>query len=347
MKASFMTLSLAFVLGVAQITPAPAQSLESAQAAFDRGDYRVALQQFQLLADRGNQQAKYALGIMHYQGTGVEKNYSQARSLFQAAAEQGMPHAQLRLGLMYANGEGGRYTNTWDVQRHEWRREGEVMLTDGYAWLALAAQSFPPGEEKDEANATRDRVGARMTARQIDAANRMASMYAERIRAIDDRKQQATQQAAAAEEKRRQDEQKRQDAARERTAALENTKPKCSQIRFAGIAVGGMPQNLAFIKNSGDVGDILARNPLSCGPNALTQTYTCSGAAYLEQEVAYILGWGEDYYQVATPLDLTRGRKDVMLFIDRQSAQCLDQKPPSTEFSANLQNFLLHHNRYR
>src|SRR5713226_6578892 len=94
----------------------------------------------------------------------------------------------------------------------------------------------------------------------------------------------------------RKDEQDRHNL--ERAQAMEASRPHCTLVRFTGIAVGGAPINLEAVRHAEDPEDLVARNPLTCGPNALTQTYACHGAAFLLERTAFIVNWSKDYFQV-------------------------------------------------
>ena len=52
-------------------------------------------------AAKGEADAQYNLGVLHYKGQGVKKNPQEAMRLFKAAAEQGHTDAQRNLGLMF------------------------------------------------------------------------------------------------------------------------------------------------------------------------------------------------------------------------------------------------------
>lgn len=125
------------------------------------------------------------------------------------------------------------------------------------------------------------------------------------------------------------------------------SRPKCSFISFTGIVVGGGLSDLQTIKNERNKSDLLARYPLRCSPSAISQTYVCSGAAFISRKEGHIIDWTNDAYQIVTPIDLMIGRKDTMVYINRSDAVCLNKQLPSLDFSENMINFLRSHNRYR
>lgn len=57
-------------------------------------------------AEDGDVNAQYNLGIMFYNGEGVEKDYANAMHWFVMAANQGDAEAQFNLGIMIGRGEG-------------------------------------------------------------------------------------------------------------------------------------------------------------------------------------------------------------------------------------------------
>ena len=55
----------------------------------------------------GNAEANYLLGDLYYNGNGVSKSFSTAKSYFRLAAEAGLAEAQYMMGVMARNGQGG------------------------------------------------------------------------------------------------------------------------------------------------------------------------------------------------------------------------------------------------
>ena len=79
-----------------------ALGLKQAVWADDVSDFKETLQ----VAEQGNAEAQFNLGLMYDNGQGVRQDYAQAVQWFGKAAEQGLANAQYNLGVMYANGEG-------------------------------------------------------------------------------------------------------------------------------------------------------------------------------------------------------------------------------------------------
>jgi TPR repeat protein len=64
------------------------------------------LDEMKALADQGDADAQYNLGIMYDNSKGVPENYAEAVKWYRKAAEQGYAAAQFELGLMYESGIG-------------------------------------------------------------------------------------------------------------------------------------------------------------------------------------------------------------------------------------------------
>ena len=86
--------------------PTAAQTFDESLAAYDRGDYATAHRGFRNLAEQGDANAQYALGVMFDTGEGVPQDYAEALKWYRRAAEQGNDDAQNSLGNMFDSGEG-------------------------------------------------------------------------------------------------------------------------------------------------------------------------------------------------------------------------------------------------
>ncbi len=131
------------------VTPVAAGYDEGA-AAFIRGDYELAWQEWRALGERGHQSAQYNLGVLYSIGLGVDQNDIEASRWFRRAADRGLPAAQMRLGTAYLEGKGV----TED-------------LKEAYFWFTLAATHFSLGEQHEQAVAARESTGAGLTRAQI------------------------------------------------------------------------------------------------------------------------------------------------------------------------------------
>ncbi len=148
--------ALAVALLIALATPSQADYRDGA-AAYWRGDYATALQEFKPLAEQGDARAQFGLGVMYDKGQTVPHDHAQAVKWYRRAAEQGNAIAQFNLGVMY---DEGRAVPQDYVRAH--------------MWFNLAASRSEPGADQDMAVKNRDIVAERMTPAQIAEAHRLA-----------------------------------------------------------------------------------------------------------------------------------------------------------------------------
>ena len=71
-----------------------------------KGDYQAAFDEWLPLAELGDVEAQYNLGVMYDEGTGVEQDFGKAAEWYRKAAERGFLEAQYNLGMMYYHGQG-------------------------------------------------------------------------------------------------------------------------------------------------------------------------------------------------------------------------------------------------
>ena len=98
-----LALVIVFVLGF--VPPAWAD-FQAGFAAYNRGDYATALREWKPLAEQGDADAQFNLGVMYSHGQGVPQDYAEAVRWYRRAAEQGDADAQFNLGVKYDNGQG-------------------------------------------------------------------------------------------------------------------------------------------------------------------------------------------------------------------------------------------------
>ena len=80
--------------------------LDEGLAALARRDYAAAAKELRPLAERGNAEAQYRVGLMHEFGAGYPKDVQQAVTWLTRAANQGHVAAQQELGVVYTTGDG-------------------------------------------------------------------------------------------------------------------------------------------------------------------------------------------------------------------------------------------------
>jgi len=83
---------------------ATADPFEDAVAAYQSGDYGAALKVWSRLAEQGDADAQFRLGVMYESGQGVLRSDAEAIKWYRKAAERDDAVAQFNLGIMYAKG---------------------------------------------------------------------------------------------------------------------------------------------------------------------------------------------------------------------------------------------------
>ena len=121
-------------------------------AAYNAGDYATALKEWQPIAERGDANAEYNLGLLFARGQGVAQDYQKAAEWYQKAAEQGVAAAQYNLGVMYANGQGvgqnAREAANWFQKAAEQGITGaESSLAELYSEKEGPFQNFTEAEK--------------------------------------------------------------------------------------------------------------------------------------------------------------------------------------------------------
>ncbi len=86
--------------------PAALAGFDDGVAAYDRGDYAVAFEVWQPLAEQGDVRAQYRLGRLYEAGEGVPGDAAEALRWFNAAGAQGDKQALVSIGIFHADARG-------------------------------------------------------------------------------------------------------------------------------------------------------------------------------------------------------------------------------------------------
>ena len=86
--------------------PSYSSDFDKGLTAYNNGDYATALKEWKPLAEEGDVDAQYYLGVLYDNGDGVPQDYKEAVRWYKLAAEQGVAEAQFNLGNMYYDGQG-------------------------------------------------------------------------------------------------------------------------------------------------------------------------------------------------------------------------------------------------
>jgi TPR repeat protein len=111
-----LALSL-FATACGDQSPKGTANYEQGAAAYSKGDFVIALENLRPLAEQGNPDAQFRLGLMYREGKGVPQDDKQATAWLIKAAEQGQVEAQENVGFSYAKGLG--VERDW-VQADKW-----------------------------------------------------------------------------------------------------------------------------------------------------------------------------------------------------------------------------------
>ena len=76
--------------------------------AIGEGNYKKAITLYQKAANKGDADAQYMHGVMHYKGLGLTRNYKKAVLIWRKLANEGHADARHILGVMYQYGDGVR-----------------------------------------------------------------------------------------------------------------------------------------------------------------------------------------------------------------------------------------------
>jgi TPR repeat protein len=153
-----------YILLIVMIAVVPAagagqdDDLDAAVKAVEQQDFMTAYQLLKKLAEQGNAEAQYNLGILYRQGKGVMRDTKQAVQWFKKAADQGLATAQYYVGNAYDVGEGVEKNTELAVQWYQKAAKngdplaqtnlgvsyvrGEGIKQDivlAYVWFSLAA----------------------------------------------------------------------------------------------------------------------------------------------------------------------------------------------------------------
>ncbi len=181
----FMSTAFVLCLFGASLTWA---DFQDGVAAYEKGDYTSAMNEWRPLAEEGNPEAQFHVGALYYHGEGVLQDNTQAATWYRRAADQGHVSAQHNLGVMYYEGDGVpqnyeeafRWFRLASDQGHPAAQynlgimyaQGDGIPQDyvrAYLWFTLAAAQ---GEEN--AQVGRDFVTGMMTPSQLAEAQRLA-----------------------------------------------------------------------------------------------------------------------------------------------------------------------------
>ena len=159
--------------------------------AYNSADYATALAEWQSLADAGNVDAAYGMGLLYGNGFGVDMDDALALKYYGIAAEQGHRDASFNLAVMHQNGWGVPQS---DDEANRWFRlaadqgitQAQIALgrfyaldfldtydpVEAYKWFSLAEKL---GDV--DAGVKREFIASRMTADQVIEADGLVNVW--------------------------------------------------------------------------------------------------------------------------------------------------------------------------
>ncbi|WP_419905054.1 tetratricopeptide repeat protein [Kiloniella sp.] len=177
-----------FVLTFWSSTSAFSDGFQKGTEAYDRGDYETALKVFKPLAEKGDADAQFNVGLLYLRGQGVTQDYNVAVKWFRLAADQGYTKAQYNMGIAHNRGAGAKKDEKASFHWNKLAAEGghagaqfqlayayavgEVVPHDllrAYIWFSFAAE-----QGVDNAAGNRDYAVEQMSASQVLEARKMA-----------------------------------------------------------------------------------------------------------------------------------------------------------------------------
>ena len=141
------SLFLAILLLLLVSGPVSANEWEMATEAYRNKDYTAALSIWQRLAEEGNGDAQYAVGVIHYKGQGVRKDLESALEWFQKAADHGHRDAMFNLGVAAWEGKGLPKSYATAVK---WWKEAAAKGDPASQYNLGLAYSLGKGAEQDD-----------------------------------------------------------------------------------------------------------------------------------------------------------------------------------------------------
>jgi hypothetical protein len=132
----------------------------AAHAAADRGDYDEAVRLWRPLAERGDPDAQYNLGVMYHLGHGVPVDHKAAFSWYRKAADKGVGVAMGNLAILYVSGA-----------------KSATDFVQAYKWFTLSIDLISDPNLRQSMTQNRTLISAHMTRAQIDAGEALARAW--------------------------------------------------------------------------------------------------------------------------------------------------------------------------
>ena len=127
-----LRLITALVLSIVCLAVSAWADYQAGMDAYNRGDFKTALREWQPLAEQGDARAQFSFGLLYEKGDGVPRDYAKARQWYEKAAVRGDLEAAASLGTLHLNGQGGvqDYQKALDWYRRAAARDHAMAFTN-------------------------------------------------------------------------------------------------------------------------------------------------------------------------------------------------------------------------
>ncbi len=132
--------------------------------AYDRADYRSALDAWRESAEAGNPEAQHLVGEIFEKGMGRPPDYAEAAAWYRRAAEQGYAKSQIALGYLYEMGLGVEQDM---VESLEWYRRASGAREGELVFASAAREKMESQRAELEAQLERQQQEKRALAAQV------------------------------------------------------------------------------------------------------------------------------------------------------------------------------------
>ena len=113
---------LVFLFLILASAPVYADDFQDGQNAYRRGDYRIAFEKFNSLAEQGNPQAQWLLSGLYARGMGVARDYVEALKWSAISGANGVKIAIIGRDMLQKQMASGQINEAYALAR-EWMRE--------------------------------------------------------------------------------------------------------------------------------------------------------------------------------------------------------------------------------
>ncbi|MDR0826318.1 MAG: sel1 repeat family protein [Desulfovibrio sp.] len=131
-----------------------AEQLQKGAAAYESGDFNSARLILKPLAEKGDDNAGFAMGLMAARGEGGQQNFKEAERWWTSSAASGNPLSQFNLGLLHYTGALGK--KNFVKAREFWSAAVKQKQPDAFYGMGVLLVNGAEGVPKDVAAGVRN-----------------------------------------------------------------------------------------------------------------------------------------------------------------------------------------------